>query len=72
MISMEGVLAIVVTEDDIGRKVIYRDPYSPKFEEGEISSVPMPDNPNYGKGVWVRFKGPTGEMTPLERLEWIA
>jgi hypothetical protein len=59
------------TEADIGRKVVYRDPYRNEREEGVISSLPDPSNPNFGHAVWVRFKGPTGEMTPLDRLEWI-
>jgi hypothetical protein len=63
---------IAPTETDIGRKVVYRDPFGDGPQEGVISSLPKPDNSNYGKAVWVRFKGPTGEMTPLDRLEWIA
>lgn len=60
------------TKEDIGRKVVYRDPHAEDCEEGIISSLPSPDNSNFGKAVWVRFKGPNGEMTPLDRLEWIA
>ncbi len=59
------------TEADIGRKVVYRDQFDQRPEEGVISSLPTPDNSNYGKAIWVRFKGPNGEMTPLDCLEWM-
>lgn len=59
------------TEKDIGRKVVYRSFPNADTEEGIISSLPGPENSNYGTAVWVRFKGPNGEMTPLDRLEWI-
>jgi hypothetical protein len=58
------------TEKDIGRKVVYRAPYrevglSREYEEGVITSLAR------GGSVFVRFRGPQGELTPCNRLEWI-
>lgn len=55
------------THGDIGRKVVYRDPHKDTPEEGELSSLGMTEG-----AVFVRFKGPTGELTPCNRLEWVS
>lgn len=57
------------TAQDIGRRVIYHDGH--QAQEGVISSL-VPDMRG-GKckhHVFVRFRGPGGELTPCSRLEW--
>jgi len=52
------------TQDDIGRKVIYRDLNGRgKIEEGVITSF----NSSY---VFVRYKGETSQATSRNDLEW--
>ena len=56
------------TPADIGRKVIYRDPYGPT-EYGRISSVNELEDGTYE--VWVRYgMSSTGQLTPVDRLSW--
>lgn len=58
-----------VTDDDIGRKVVYTDTYiirgetQKREEEGIISSF----NDNT---IWVKFKSPTGEKVDPNKLTW--
>ena len=61
---------IAPTEADIGRKVVYRSLPDAEPEEGIISSL-GPDRVA-GTAVFVRFRGPTGELTRCCSLEWIA
>lgn len=53
-----------LTEKDLGRKVIYKPEYGAQ-EEGRLSSF------RDGK-IWVRFKGPTGECTPIKDCEFLS
>lgn len=58
-----------ITEDDIGRRVTYIPNHAKddpgQWERGVLSSF----NDSNG-GVWVRFKGPTGERCNTENLIW--
>lgn len=58
------------SKSDVGRKVVYRARPDAEPEEGELSSIGP--NPSGKHGfVFVRFRGPSGEMTPCRNLEWI-
>lgn len=52
-----------LTDEDIGRRVSYHDPYKPT-EIGVLSSF------RDDGAIWVRFKGPTGERCDPESLRW--
>lgn len=52
------------TQADLGRRAIYRPDAEP--EEGVISSL-VKLQPTF---VFVRFRGPTGELTHTSKLEW--
>lgn len=54
------------TEHDIGRLVLYR-PFGGQTEEGRISSLAPEHRPPC---VFVKFRGPTGELTRCDRLSW--
>lgn len=57
------------TVSDIGRKVVYRAFDGADPEEGIITSLKTSDRG--APAVFVRFKGATGELTPLRKLEYI-
>lgn len=56
------------TEHDIGRQVAYWPGNGRPPEYGWISS--LTPNPTVPACVFVRFRGPTGELTRCDRLNW--
>lgn len=52
-------------ESDIGRLIIYKDPYG-SDEIGVLSSFREDGT------IFVRFKGPNGENSPPDRLHWVS
>jgi hypothetical protein len=57
---------ITPTEKDIGRAVVYRDTYpNAPIEKGVVSRLSRLEGM-----VFVRFRGPGGELTPCHKLEW--
>jgi hypothetical protein len=60
-------MSIEPTEADIGRRVVYRPIHLDVPEEGEITSLSTIPHT-----VFVRFRGPGGELTPTQSLEWVS
>jgi ribosomal protein L35AE/L33A len=58
-------MMIQVTENDIGRKVIYQHDNNGPIEHGTISSLSK-----HKGNVFVKFNGPQGELTACAHLEW--
>lgn len=71
---------IAPTEADIGRKVVYRDPYAEvgmrgraSGQEGVITGLSKIGVSAPGGGVFVRYGGSTtSQLTPVDRLEWLS
>jgi hypothetical protein len=63
---------IIPTALDLGRKVVYRSHRNAEPEEGEISSLAKQGGQIDPRFVFVRFRGPNGELTPTSKLEWMA
>lgn len=55
------------TIDDIDRKVVYRPRPDADPEEGVLSSLCKDQ-----RYAFVRFRGPNGELTPTDKLDWLA
>lgn len=58
------------TIHDIGRKVVYRPHPGAEPQEGVITTLAR--HRAAKTHTFVRFHGPGGELTPLDKLEWIA
>lgn len=60
------------SEADLGRKVVYRSRPDADPEEGVLSSLAKRGGEIDHRFAFVRFRGPSGELTPTDKLEWIA
>lgn len=60
------------TKDDVGRKVVYRSRPDGIPEEGVLTGLAKQGGQIDERFVFARFRGPTGELTPCARLEWLA
>ena len=51
---------------EVNQKVTYIGYVGAPPEHGVVSSII--ENPDGSQKVWVKFKGPTGELTPTDKL----